>query len=132
VQSVNLAFVVAQAKDERQTEPFALAVRGALVEGSIYVGGAAVLPDTLRQTLVAAGFNGVEDDAALAEYGFASLGTLRRVVITDSSGELVAMGAAGDHDEALLAAALGWFREHPLPDADVPDGIAIARVSPTA
>lgn len=123
MQTGNLAYLIDAATDERQTDPFAAAVAA-----SIEVG--VVVPSILRSQLKAAGFRVVEDVAALAEYGFASLATLERVVVTDGAGGIVAMGAAGDHAEAILHAALGWFREHPLPDAEIPPGIATAPTQP--
>ncbi|MEW6223188.1 MAG: hypothetical protein AB1627_01025 [Chloroflexota bacterium] len=117
MQAANLAFVIDQATDERHDEPFALAVRGAIEVG-------VVVPSILRARLAAARFTVTEDEAALADYGFRSTQHLRRTVVADASGVIVAMGAAGDHDEAVLHAALGWFREHPLPEADVPAGLA--------
>jgi hypothetical protein len=123
MQSNNLAFVIDQAQDDRQTHPIALAVRA-----SIEVG--VVVPSILRVKLAEAGFAVVEDDASLADYGFKSTKHLRRVLVNDGDGQLVAMGASADHADALLHAMLGWFRENPLPDADVPEGIATAPGSP--
>jgi hypothetical protein len=114
----NLAFVVSQATG-RQDDPF-----GAAVAASVEVG--MIIPSILRTRLQTAGFTVVEDKAALAEYGIASTAVLSRVVVRDSVGDIVAMGAADGSDEALLAATLGWFREHPLPDTEVPPGIAVA------
>lgn len=123
MQRANLEFVIAQATDESRDDPFSLAVRD-----SIEVG--VVVPSILRAKLAEAGFAVVEDDAALAEYGLASLKSLRRVMVNDK-GVLVAMGAAGDHAEALLHAALGYFREHPLEGSEVPAGIAEAPTQPS-
>lgn len=119
MQSANLGFIISQAQDKRQRSPIARAVRA-----SIEVG--VVVPSILRTKLADAGLKVSEDRASLSEYGFASTKVLERVLVTDAKGAIVAMGAAGDHDEALLAAMLGWFRENPLPGADVPAGIATA------
>ena len=100
-----------------------LAARGAIEVGI-------VVPSILRARLDEAGFTRVEDVAALADYGFASLETLKRIVVTDAEGTIVAMGAAGNYDEALLAAVLGYAREYPLPDSEVPDGIATTPETP--
>jgi hypothetical protein len=125
MQTNNLAFVIAQAEDERQSGPIADAVRQ-----SIEVG--VVVPSILRSRLEANGLHLVQDTAALADYGFASLKALKRVLVTDHDGALVAMGAAGDHDEALLHAMLGWFRENAVGDDPVPAGLGTAPNSPSA
>jgi len=117
MQKANLEFVIEQASGARSGDAFAKAVRD-----SIEVG--VVVPSILRAKLADAGFAVVDDVAALAEYGLASLKTLKRVMVNDKKGELVAMGAAGDPGEAILHAALGYFREHPLPDSEVPAGLA--------
>ncbi len=118
MQTDNLTFVIAQARDDRQEAAIALAVRGAVEVG-------VVVPSILRSRLKAAGFTLVADEAALADYGFRSTSHLQRVIVSDKAGTIVAMGAAGDHDEALLHAMLGWFRENPLPESDVPAGLAV-------
>jgi hypothetical protein len=123
MQSKNLEFVLAQAQDPDQKHPI-----GKAVAASAEVG--VVVPSILRGKLQEAGYTLVDDKVAVAEYGFASLGALKRVLVTDEDGTLVAMGAAGNEDEALLAAMLGWFRENPLPGADVPAGIAEAPTQP--
>lgn len=123
MRSANLEFVIGQAADDRQTDAFAKAVAS-----SIEVG--VVVPSIFRAKLEKAGYLVVEDVAKVAEYGFKTTATLKRVLIADKAGNLIAMGAASDHDEALLAAALGWFREHPLEDADVPAGILEAPEAP--
>ena len=110
MQTKNSEFVLAAAWADRD-EPFALAVRNAIEVGTIF-------PSKLRANLEAAGYTIVEDTAALSEYGFRTLATLQRVVVRDEDGDIVAMGAAGDADEAILAAALGWFREHPVAGVD--------------
>lgn len=115
MQKANLAYVITAATDERQTDPLALAVRD-----SIEVG--VVVPSILRLSLAHAGFGLVDDEVGLAAYGFRSSQVLKRVLIS-RDGAIVAMGAAGDEAEALLHAVLGWFREHPLPDAEVPAGL---------
>jgi len=115
--SANLAHVIAAATDERQDDPFALAVRGAVEVG-------VVVPSILRRNLEAAGFTIVEDEAGLSALGFAGTRVLVRTVVT-RDGDIVAMGAASDASEAILHAALGWFREHPLPDLEAPAGVAV-------
>ncbi len=118
MQSANLAFVISQAQDRRQKGALGLAVAS-----SIEVG--VVVPSILRRNLEDAGFGLVTDTAALSEYGFKSAKTLQRTVIRDGAGVIVAMGAAGNQDEALLAAILGWFRENALPDSEVPAGFGV-------
>lgn len=122
MRAVNLEYVIAAAQDERQTDAFALAVRD-----SIEVG--VVVPSILRANLKKAGYIVVDDVAKVSDYGFKSLAVLKRVIIEDKNG-VVAMGAAGDYDEAITHAVLGWFREHPLPDADVPQGLGTAPEQP--
>jgi len=122
MQKANLEYVLAAAADERQTDPFALAVRG-----SIEVG--VVVPSILRAKLAEAGYVVHSDEAKMSDYGFKTLKVLQRVIIEDVNG-IVAMGAADGYDEALLHAALGWFREHPLEGAEVPEGIMTAPESP--
>jgi hypothetical protein len=119
MQSKNLEFVLAQAQDERQSSAIGKAVRD-----SIEVG--VVVPSILRANLAKAGYELADDKAAMADYGFASLAVLKRVLVKDKHGEVVAMGAAGDPDEALLHAVLGYFRENALEDSEVPEGIAVA------
>lgn len=117
MQKNNLDFVIEAATVSRSD--IAGAVRGAIEVG-------VVVPSILRSNLEAAGYTVKEDEAALAEYGFASMKTLKRVLVTDEDGELVAMGAAGDHGEAILHAMLGYFREHTPPSLEAPQGIATA------
>jgi hypothetical protein len=116
MQSNNLAFVIAQAQAPRPKHPVATAVRG-----SIEVG--VVVPSILRAKLAKQGLTVHQDRASLAEYGFKDTTVLRRVLITDKAGNLVAMGASSDHDDALLHAMLGWFREN-LIGTDIPEGVA--------
>lgn len=123
MQKVNVDFLISQASRDPR-EPIRHAI-GTAIEVGI------VVPSLLRARLESAGFGLVEDTASLAEYGFASLATLQRVIISDKAGVIVAMGAAGDRDEALLAAVLGWCRENPLEGAEVPAGVAVAPSSPT-
>ena len=104
---------------EIDSDPFKAAVRD-----SVEVG--VVVPSIARSKLADAGFELVADEASLAEYGFASMTVLKRVLVTDKKGAIVAMGAAGNHDEALLHSILGYFREHPLEGSEVPAGIATA------
>ena len=122
MRTVNLEYVIASAKDERQTDPFAKAVAD-----SIEVG--VVVPSILRANLKKAGFIVIDDVAKMSDYGFRTLAVLKRVMIEDKNG-LVAMGAASDYDEAITHAVLGWFREHALPDADVPEGVMTAPETP--
>lgn len=127
MQSNNLNWLIEQvSSDERDKKDKFLAA----IADSIEVG--VVVPSILRRNLTDAGFAIVEDKASMSEYGFASLATLERVLITDSKGALVAMGAAGDPSEALLHAALGYVREHRLPDSEANDGILTASVNPLA
>lgn len=117
----NSEFLIAQANAARDADApaFADAVAAAIEVG-------VVVPSRLRSTLESAGYTVIQDEATLAEYGFNSLATLKRVVVQDKDG-IVAMGAASDHDEAILAAALGWFRENPAnADDEIPAGIATA------
>lgn len=120
MQARNLEFVVEQAGVQKGA--FAKAVKD-----SIEVG--VVVPSVFRAKLEAVGFEVVEDQASMSEYGFASMAVLQRTLVRKGD-KLVAMGAAGDHDEALLHAALGYFRENAAPDADVPAGIAEAPTQP--
>jgi hypothetical protein len=123
MQSANLGFVISQARDKRHRSPIARAVRAAIEVG-------VVVPSVLRTQLTDAGYNVVDDQARLSEYGFASTKVLDRVLVTDSEGTIVAMGAAGDHDEALLHAMLGWFRENAVGDEAVPEGLGTAPSAP--
>jgi hypothetical protein len=103
--STNMAWLIGQAADERHDEPLAVAVRNATEVGM-------VVPSILRAELDKGGFKVVDDETTMAAYGFKSTKVLDRVLVTDKGGEVVAMGAASDHAEALLAAMLGWFREN--------------------
>jgi hypothetical protein len=114
--SRNLKFIIDQATDRRQSHRLALAVRDSIEVGFI-------VPSVLRKNLADAGYTVVEDEMALAEHGFRSLEVLDRTIVKDGE-KILGMGAAGDHDEALVAAMLGWFRENALPGTEVPEGIA--------
>lgn len=116
MQTNNLRFVLEQAQDKRQKAPIAGAVRDAVDTGQVE-------PSVLRSKLKAAGLKVITDEAGIAKYGFAPLSHLQRVLVVDKTGLLVAMGASYDHDDALLHAMLGWFRENPLDDAIVPEGL---------
>jgi hypothetical protein len=118
MQSKNLEFVIAQAQDERQKHPLALAVAAAIEVG-------VVVPSILRSKLKGAGFKVVEDATTPAEYGFGTLAVLKRTLVEAKDGKLLAMGAAGTQDEALLHAMLGWFRENALPESEVPEGLPL-------
>lgn len=119
MQKANLDFVIEQAEHADRKDKF-----GKAVAKSIEVG--VVVPSILRTNLEVAGYSILEDKASLSDYGFASAKILQRVLVTDKEGTIIAMGAAGDHAEALLHAALGYFRENPVGDASPPQGIAIA------
>ena len=90
-----------------------------------------VVPSILKKGIEDAGYTIVEDKASLAQYGFKSTKLLKRVLVVKDD-KIVAMGMAGDHKEALLAAMLGWFRENPSDDfkekmaAGVGVGVTIA------
>lgn len=90
-----------------------------------------VVPSILRANLAKAGFKVVDDAAKMSEYGFKSSKWLKRVAVFDKAGTLLAMGAAPDVAEATAAAALGWFREHPLEGSPVHPAIAPAPVVAT-
>lgn len=122
MQKVNLDFVIAQARDDRQKAPLAKAV-GKSVEVGV------VVPSILRSNLAAAGFKVAADQTTAKEYGFGGTNVLKRVLVLDKKGVIVAMGASSDVDDALLHAMLGWFRENPLEGADVPEGIASKTVA---
>lgn len=122
MRSANLEYVIAQAQDSGQKDPF-----GKAVAASIEVG--VVVPSILRENLAAAGYEVVDDVAAMSDYGFATLSTLKRVIV-NKKGVMVAMGASGDVGDALLHAVLGYFRENPLPGSEVPAGIAEAPAKP--
>lgn len=113
---VNMKFLVEQAMDERQEDPFAIAVRASIELDSL-------VPSILRTKLAEAGFEVVDDELEHLKDGFRTFVYLDRVLIK-REGVIVAMGAAGNVSEALAHAVLGWFREHPLPDSEVPAGIA--------
>jgi hypothetical protein len=120
---VRVESLTAQAKDlATRDEPIRTAIRDAIEVG-------VVVPSILRTNLAKAKLTLVDDTASLAEYGFASLATLKRVIVADK-GTIVAMGAAGDPDEAILAAMLGWVREHPLEGSVVPAGMGTAPSAP--
>jgi len=117
MQRANLEFLIEQAT--------ASAVKGGLpaaVRDSIEVG--MVVPSILRKNLLAAGLKVVEDQPTMAKMGFSGLKTMQRTLVLDKSGSIVAMGASQDHDEALLHAMLGWFRENPTPGSTPPAGLA--------
>lgn len=122
MQTANRDFVIAQATDERQEHAIGKAIANAVEVGTIF-------PSKLRTELEGAGYRLVDDKVAVSDYGFASAKFLKRVLVLDKAGTIVAMGAAVDPDEAILAAVLGWTRENALPDSEVPEGLAEA---PTA
>lgn len=117
MQTDNMAFLIAEANASKG--PVAKAVKDSIEIGVVF-------PSALRKNLTDAGFTLKEDKAAMSEYGFASMAVLKRVLVTDKDDNLVAMGAAGDHDEALLHAMLGWFRENPSGENTVPEGVTTA------
>lgn len=97
------------AMDDRALEvnpgdAFAIAVKNAVEVGSLS-------PTLLRQGLEKAGFVVSGDPAEHAKDGYATPKALQRVAVKDSTGKLVAQGAAGDAGEALAHAALGYLRE---------------------
>jgi hypothetical protein len=118
MQTENLRFVLEQANDPRQKDPFAKAVKDSVEVGQ-------VIPSVFRAKLEESGFRVLDDEKSAAEFGFASTKVLKRVLITDKKGDIIAMGASTDPGEAITAAALGWFREHPLAGAEVPAGAAV-------
>ncbi len=119
MRTVNTEFVIAQAQhDDHADDAFSQAVKD-----SIEVG--VVVPSILRKNLEAAGFKVVSDDASLSDYGFASTKVLKRVVIFDKGGTIVAMGAAGDAGEAIVHAALGYMRENKVGEDEAPAPLAV-------
>lgn len=116
MQTANLAFIIDQARDQRQDSPI-----GKAVASSVEVG--IVVPSVLRSRLKAAGFKVTDDEATATKLGFAKLAYLTRVLVVDKKGAIVAMGASSDADDALLHAMLGWFRENALPGAAIPAGV---------
>ena len=123
MQKNNLEFVLANATDKRQKHPIGKAIAASIEVGTIF-------PSKLRSELEAAGYTLVEDKAALADYGFASSKFLERVIVSDADGNMVAMGAAVDRDEAILAAVLGWSRENALEGLLPTEGLAPAPGAP--
>jgi len=124
MQSNNLAFVLRQATDKRQSSAFARAVRASIEVGT-------VVPSILRAKLAAAGFEVLSDEADVAEYGFRSSKLFQRVLVVrpgqgDVQPAIVAMGATDSVDNALLHAVLGWFRENAveIEGEEVPEGLA--------
>ena len=115
MQRANLDFVIEQASQHKHA--LAKAVRDSVEAGTL-------VPSILRQNLSKAGLKVAQDQTTAAKYGFSALGVLKRVLVLDKQGAIVAMGASGDHDDALLHAMLGWFRENASPETDVPQGIA--------
>lgn len=124
MRSANLEYVIGQATDSRQKDSFGKAVADAIEVG-------VVVPSILRANLTEAGYAVIDDQAAMADYGFASTKVLKRVIINDKKGNMIAMGASDSAGDALLHAVLGYFREHPLADsAAPPTPIAVAPSSP--
>jgi hypothetical protein len=120
MRQANTEFVVRQAQHKNQKGAFAKAVKGAIEVG-------VVVPSILRSNLQDAGFNVVADETTLAEYGFKGTNVLKRVLVTNKDGRIVAMGAASDEGEALSHAVLGYFRENPVEDGEeIPEGVAEA------
>lgn len=118
MRTANLEWTIAQATHDAQTSAI-----GKAVAASVEVG--VIVPSVLRQNLKDAGFKIVTDLADLSSYGFASTKHLVRVVVEDKKGNLVAMGAAGNADEAILHAMLGYFRENPVGDTAAPEPLAV-------
>ena len=129
MQTANMAFVTAHAARGNEHKGAAAAF-GKALKASVEVG--VLVPSVFRRNLEDAGYLVVDDKAAVADYGFASLGVLKRVLVVDEDGAIVAMGAATDAGEAIAAAALGWCREHPLEDLEATTGIAEAPTNPHA
>lgn len=107
-----------------KSDPFAKAAAESVEVGIL-------VPSLFRAALERAGFRVVDDKAAVAEYGFASLGILTRVLIVDpKTNDIVAMGASDDAGDAIVHAALGYFREHPVEGVTPTAGIAQAPSNP--
>ncbi|MEA2676391.1 MAG: hypothetical protein QOJ81_532 [Chloroflexota bacterium] len=123
MQQANLDFVIAQAQAKRQADAFAEAVRESIEVGI-------VVPSILRARLKAAKFQVSDDPAIHAKYGYRELNTLSRVIVAEKTGEIVAMGASIDADDALLHAVLGYFRENKVGDGLAPAGLPIANPKP--
>ncbi len=128
MQKKNFIHVVEAAQDARYDHPIALALRSSttILEADPVSGAGrrvTVNVPKFREALEKAPGITIVDDAAATQHGFRALENLVRVLILQE-GTIVAMGAASDEHEAILHAALGWFREHPLPDAEVPQGVA--------
>lgn len=128
MQKKNFVYLVDASQDVRHDHPVALALRAAttILEADIVSGAerrVTVSAPKFRDELVARGLTIVDDDAATKAHGFRMLDNLVRVLIMQD-GNLVAMGVASNEHEAIMHAALGWFREHPLPGVEVPAGVA--------
>lgn len=121
MQKGNLDFVLEQAKGDLSGTPIGQAIAASVEVGTVF-------PSKLRAELADAGYVVKDDEAAMSDYGFSSSKVLKRVLVVDSTGDIVAMGAAADADEAILASMLGWCRENALPTADIPEGIASAPI----
>jgi hypothetical protein len=123
MQTANLEFVIGQAQHPQRDDAIGAAVAASTEAGF-------VVPSILRGKLEEAGFKVVDDEVAMSEYGFKTLKTLKRVLVTNADGAIVAMGASSDHADALLHAMLGFFRENSLGDAEVPEGLMEAPTQP--
>jgi hypothetical protein len=128
MQKQNFVYVVEAAQDARYDHPLALALRAAtaIVPADPISGESrrvTVDAQKFKQELIARGLAVVDDKQATTDHGFRPLENLVRVLV-QQDGNLIAMGAASNEHEAILHAALGWFREHPLPGSEVPEGVA--------
>lgn len=80
------------------------------IEGAVRQG--VVVVDLLEPALLKAGYVISDDPDEHAEHGFRKFSNLVRVLVHDPSGAVVAMGASGDREDALLHACLGYLREY--------------------
>jgi len=112
MQAKNLEFVIDQIT--QNDAPFAVACRAALEVGIL-------VPSLLRSSLESAGFR-VLDDKKLKEHGIPPMKHLHRAAVFDGD-DMIAFGAAGTTDEALLHAVLGWCRENKVGDKPAPKGL---------
>ena len=89
---------------EFAADPIAAIVRKATEVG-------VVVPSLLKAGLEAGGFRIEDDPQKHAEHGYREFEHLERVLVHDKTGNVIAMGAASDFNEALLHAVLGYLRE---------------------
>lgn len=106
MQQVNMAFCVDHVR--YFNDPISTAVKNSIDNGNT------IHPGRLKENLEKAGYllkDCVSHEARHKELGYRIFDNLTRVLVENQAGDVLAMGASGDYDDALLHSMLGYIRE---------------------